>query len=148
MAYGLEAGLAEFYRRMAGNTPDLEVSALLEKLAGMEDIHKDRLFGLYADLEGGAPDRREFEAGTVTDAMEGGFTTETFIRKNRESMQTPSGVLEVAMMLETQGMDLYLRYAEKSEDLRAREVFYGLGEEEKVHMRLLGDLMDQKSAPQ
>lgn len=145
-AYGLEAGLAEFYRRVCGNTPDPEVSALLEKLAGMEDIHKDRLFGLYADLEGGAPDRDGFEAGTVADAMEGGFTTETFIQKNRESMQTPSQVLDMAMMLETQGMDLYLRYAEKSRDLKAREVFYGLGEEEKAHLRLLGDLMDQKSA--
>lgn len=147
-AYGLEAGLAEFYRRMAGETPDREVSALLEKLAGMEDIHKDRLFGLYVELEGGAPDRDGFEAGTVTDAMEGGFTTETFIQKNRGAMQTPSEVLGMAMMLEAQGMDLYLRYAQKSQDPKAREVFYGLGEEEKVHLGLLGKLMDQKSASQ
>ena len=112
----------------------------------MEDIHKDRLFGLYTDMEGGATDREGFEAGAVSDAMEGGFTTESFIQKNRESMQTPSEVLDMAMMLETQGMDLYLRYAEKSRDPKAREIFLGLGEEEKAHLGFLGALMDQRGA--
>jgi len=145
-AYALEAGLAGFYRSMAETIPDQEVSALLERLAAVEDMHKERLFGLYTDMEGRTVDREGFEAGTVSDAMEGGFTTESFIRKNRESMQTPSEVLDMAMMLETQGMDLYLRYAEKSQDPKAREVFWGLGEEEKAHLGFLGALMEQKTA--
>lgn len=142
-AYALEAGLAEFYRRMAMTTDDLDVSDLLTKLSDIEDIHRDRLFGLYADLEGEAPDRAAFESSTVLKAMEGGFTIEAFIQENRDAMVSPSGVLDIAMMLEAQGMDLYMRYAEKSADKKTRDVFLGLAEDEKTHLRFLATLMER-----
>jgi len=142
-AYALEAGLAEFYRRIAMTTGDREVSALLTKLADIEDIHRDKLFGLYADLEGETPDRAAFESGTVLTAMEGGFTSEAFIHENRDAMLSPSGVLDIAMMLEAQGMDLYMRYAEKSADKKTRDIFLGLAEDEKAHLRFLASLMER-----
>ena len=143
IAYALEAGLAEFYRRTAMTTGDREVSALLNKLAGIEDIHQDRLFGLYADLEGETPDRTDFESNTVLKAMEGGYTSESFIQENRDAMASPSGVLDIAMMLEAQSMDLYMRYAEKSADKKTREIFLGLAEDEKAHLQFLAALMER-----
>ena len=142
-AYALEAGLAEFYRQTAMTTGDREVSALLQKLAGIEDTHRDRLLGLHAELEGKTPDRKSFESNTVLKAMEGGFTSEAFIQENQDAMVTPNGVLDIAMMLEAQGMDLYMRYAEKSADKKARDVFLGLAEDEKAHLQFLATLMER-----
>ena len=41
------------------------------------------------------------------------ISTEEFLEQNRPAMQTVEGVLNVAMMLETQALDLYLRYSQK-----------------------------------
>lgn len=142
-AYALEAGLAEFYRRTAAANDDPDVSGLLQKLAGIEDSHRDRLFGLYAHLQGETPDRTAFESGRVLKAMEGGYSIEAFIRENQDAMASPSGVLDIAMMLEAQSMDLYMRYAEKSADPKTKDVFLGLAEDEKAHLHSLGSLMER-----
>ena len=64
------------------------------------------LFNLYISIDPTISDPETFEAKIVTDVMEGGFTTEEFLDKNYEAMQDVPGVLNVAMMLETQAMDL------------------------------------------
>ncbi len=64
--------------------------------------------------------------------MEGGFTTEEFLEKNKPTMQTIPGVLDIAMMLETQAMDLYLRYSQKIEEDRSKKILYDIAEEEKA----------------
>jgi rubrerythrin len=53
-------------------------------------------------------------------------------------------VLDVAMMLETQALDLYLRFAEKSTDEQTQNVLFSIADEEKAHLSSLGDLMDKK----
>ena len=47
--------------------------------------------------------------------MEGGYNMEDFIRENEPYMQTLMGALDIAIMLETQALDLYGRFAEKAE---------------------------------
>jgi len=47
------------------------------------------------------------------------------------------------MMLEAQGMDLYLRYAERSENTRVREILFGMAEDEKAHLKSLGNLLEK-----
>jgi rubrerythrin len=54
-------------------------------------------------------------------------------------------VLDLAMMLETQALDLYLRFANLSDQPRTREVLYTLAGEEKAHLASLGRLMEEKS---
>ena len=48
------------------------------------------------------------------------------------------------MMLETQALDLYLRFAEISTDQRTQNVLFSIADEEKAHLSSLGDLMDKK----
>jgi rubrerythrin len=55
------------------------------------------------------------------------------------------GVLDLAMMLETQALDLYLRFADKSADERTRKVLFSIADEEKAHLSSLGNLMDIKT---
>jgi rubrerythrin len=54
------------------------------------------------------------------------------------------GVLDLAMMLETQALDLYLRFAEKSSDEGTQTILFSIADEEKAHLSSLGDLMDKK----
>jgi rubrerythrin len=45
------------------------------------------------------------------------------------------------MMLETQSLDLYLRFAEKSNNRETKEVLFKIAEEEKEHLAALGNLL-------
>lgn len=144
IAYGMEQGLEEFYSTMVGMIDDQEVIGILTKLAVIEENHKQRLFNLYLTFKPDVADKAAFEAGIVSDIMEGGFTTKEFLEQNRPAMQTVEGVLNVAMMLETQALDLYLRYSQKIKDEKGRTVLYEIAQEEKAHLASLGRLMEKQ----
>jgi len=143
LAYGLEKGLEEFYSAVAEKVDDPNVSKLLSRLAGIEAKHRQKLFQLYGSLDPAVSDMDAFESGIVSEIMEGGFTTETFLEKNRPAMETVAGVLNVAMMLEAQGLDLYLRYSHKVKDEEGKTILNDMAEEEKIHLAYLGDLMGE-----
>ncbi len=144
LAYGMETGLGSFYRAMASRGQDSGVSGLFSKLSDVEDRHKKRLFDLYLKLEHSEPDLERFESKIVSDVMEGGVTIDEFLEQNGPAMQTVPDVLDIAMMLEAQALDLYLRYSESSKDDNARSILYDIAEEEKAHLAALGRLMDRK----
>ena len=144
LAYGLEDGLKGLYQSMAEKTDDQEVADLLSKLAAIEENHKQRLFRLYLTLDPAAIDRETFEAHIMSGIMEGGFTTEEFLEQNRPAMQTTADVLNVAMMIETQALDLYLRYSQKSKEEKSKTVLREIADEEKAHLAALGRLMEAK----
>ena len=144
LAYGMEDGLAGFYKSLSERMDDSEVAGLLNKLAKIEENHKQRLFELYSTLDPTVTDREAFETDIVSDMMEGGFTTEEFLEQNRDSMKTVPDVLSIAMMLETQALDLYMRYSEKAKDEKSKTVLYDIAEEEKAHLASLGRLMEEK----
>ena len=145
LAYGMEDGLAGFYKNLSERMDDTEVVGLLNKLANIEKNHKKRLFDLYITLDPTITNIKMFEDDIVTDVMEGGFTTKEFLEKNTDSMKRVPDVLSMAMMLETQAMDLYMRYSEKSRDEKSRTVLYDIAEEEKVHLKALGRLIEEKT---
>jgi len=142
IAYGMEKGLGEFYSSAAGMIEDEDVAGLLRKLARIEENHKEKLLDLYMTLDETGKGREAFEAEIMSEMMEGGFTTEEFLEKNRPAMETTADTLSLAMMLETQALDLYLRYSRKAEDEESRRVLYGIAEDEKAHLTALGDMME------
>ncbi|MBS0013997.1 MAG: ferritin family protein [Desulfobacterales bacterium] len=144
LAYGMEEGLRGFYMAVGERTEDKEVADLARKLSGIEDRHKKRLFDLYLTLDSGLDGREAFESRIVNNVMEGGSTTEEFLERNREFMKTSPDLLNIAMMLETQALDLYMRYSEKLRDEKGKDVLFGLAEEEKGHLESLGRLMDKR----
>ena len=142
--HAMEAGLEKFYTAAAKSIPDPEAADLLKKLAGIEVRHKDKLYRLYTELDPENAKQAEFEAGASSALMEGGFDFETFLAENRETLQTREGVLDIAMMLETHGLDLYLRYAQQAHNENAGKVLFDLGEEEKAHLAALGRFMEKE----
>jgi len=145
IAYGMEQGLADFYSRVSAMTKDRNVSDILGKLIGIEEKHKDKLFALYRSLEPATQERDLFEKGIVSDVMEGGFTGEEFLEKNKPLLDTVENLLSLAMMLEAQALDLYTRYAQYLEDVKGRSVLHDIAEEEKGHLATLGSLMEART---
>ena len=144
IAYGLEQGLRELYLNIKTVASDKDLSATLNLLAGVEAKHQERLFNLYQGLESGPVDKASFEAKVNSELMEGGFSTKEFMEQNESVLQTATGVLNVAMTLEAQAMDLYMRYAQRFSDAKVKEILHELADEEKIHLKRLGALMDQK----
>lgn len=141
-AYGMEQGLGEFYSSAADMIEDEDVVGLLRKLARIEENHKQKLLDLYMTLNKTGTGSENIEAGVMSEMMEGGFTTKEFLEENRPLMRTTADTLSLAMMLETQALDLYLRYSQKAEDEESRRVLYRIAEDEKAHLAALGDMME------
>lgn len=145
LAYGMEEGLGAFYTNMVSKVNDKEVSELFARLADVEIRHKEKLFGLYKIIEPDVPHMKDFENLIIPEVMEGGLTTEEFLEQNKPALRTIPDVLDMAMAIETQALDLYLRYSTKMEDEKTKKVLYEVAEEEKVHLRHLGSLMDKRA---
>jgi rubrerythrin len=83
-----------------------------------------------------------FRAGLEATTMEGGIDAAEFMAKNESFLQTVTGVIDVAMMVETQALDLYLKMAAASKDAATKEVLFQIAEEEKGHLRALGRVLE------
>lgn len=141
LAYGLEQGLQAFYTAGADAVGDAPAADLLRRLAKIETRHQRRLYELYQTLVTPAENEKEFAAGVGSGLMEGGFAVEEFMAQHGPALESRQTALELAMSLEAQAMDLYMRYAERVADPGARKILHGLADEEKAHLRRLGELI-------
>ena len=144
LAYGMEMGLGIVYRQMAERSDDPELKSLLTMLADIENQHKKRLLEILAEIGSPVSDTDVYEAGVRSSVLEGGFGLDDFMKENESFFGSVQGVLDLAMMMETQALDLYLRFAEKSSDERTQKVLFSIADEEKAHLGSLGDLMNKK----
>jgi len=142
-AYGMELMLGQYYEDMAGKMADEETAATFRKLAGFEEKHKNRVFSLYK--RHGDPDaaREDLEKHVATGTLEGGLSADEYLENLGGDPEAAVEVLELAMGIEAQALDLYARFAEKSEVAESRGVLMELAEEEKRHLKALGSLMDK-----
>jgi len=145
LAYGLEEGLRKFYSMSIKLAIGTAVVGVLTKLAKIEVKHKQRLFDLYLTIELVPLDVDAFEKRITSEFMEGGFDPDKFLEQSMPALKTAAGVLDFAMMLEAQAMDLYMRYAEKSEDPEVKDILYQMANEEKAHLKSLGDILDKNA---
>ena len=145
LAYGMELGLGIFYLNLIETARDEELKALFGKLAEIEGHHKKRLFDLLAEIAPPGKDMEAYETDIKPAILEGGFHLDDFLKKNQSFLQKVSDVLDLAMMLETQALDLYLRFADKITDVGSQEVLFKLADEEKSHLEALGRLIEKKA---
>ena len=143
LAYGLEEGLRNFYADASQLAFEAEVSAVLTRLAEIEVRHKQKLFELFKLVDSEETSIESFEQKVTSGLMEGGFDSGSLLENVGQNFNTAAEVLNFAMMLEAQGMDLYMRYAEKSENPKVREILFDMAEDEKAHLKSLGNLMEK-----
>ena len=122
LAYGLEEGLRKFYAAATQMAIEAEVIKVLSQLAEIEERHKQRLFDLYKAIDAADTTIESFESKVNSELMEGGFDPDKLLESSKPAFKNATDVLSLAMMLEAQGMDLYMRYADKSEDAQVKEI--------------------------
>jgi sulfur-carrier protein adenylyltransferase/sulfurtransferase len=144
ISYGLEEALQKFYFLAGKEIEDNEAVALLKKLGEMEEKHKQLLMARYAELKPGEPEGPKRLEEQLPQILEGGFKFTDFLSRNEENLKTVPDVLMTAMMIETQSLDLYLRFALKTTEDSTQEILYRIGEEEKTHLSSLGVLLEKK----
>jgi rubrerythrin len=144
LAFGMEKGLQGYYREMGEKKDDSELKKLFADLVGIEEKHKQMLLELRADIGSGTKSMKELEAEVDSGVLEGGFDMEGLLEQNESLLNSARDVIELAMMLETQGLDLYMRFAEKSENEKTKAILFKIADEEKAHLAALGRLLEEK----
>lgn len=141
LAYGLEEGVYRFYRDLSAQSTDGRTKSLFETLSEAEVRHKEDLWREFEDLTGSRIPRGTFESTIVAKTVEGGKTADQLLEEYGDRIQDPREALQLAMSLETDALDLYLRMALKTESEEAKAVFRSLANEEKTHLRWVGELL-------
>ncbi len=142
VAYSLEEGLREFYLSMTQSVKNEEAIKLFKMLADIEIKHQQRLLDFHNTLTDKNVSRQEFEKTIVADTVEGGLTTSEFMALYKPDWNSVTDVTGLAMSIEAQALDLYQRASERSTDKASREFLGQIAAEEKNHMKMLGDFID------
>jgi len=142
--FGLEMGLRDFYLRMKSRVASQEAQDLFDTLAGIEIIHQKQLVELYSNITGTQVTVENFQAKIVEPAMEGGLTTEQYLERYNLDSESELEVLSLAMAIEVQALDLYLRAADNSKEKTTRETLLTIADEERSHISRLGQHIDQQ----
>ena len=142
VAYSLEAGLRDFYVSMEPKVSNTKARQLFQKLSEIEIKHQDRIYNEYIKITGKAQSRSEFEKQIVTKAIEGGLTTEEYSRLFSIDPESAMNIIEIAMSIEAQALDLYMRVAEKINNDQSRIMLMQIADEEQAHLKLLGKLIE------
>ncbi len=175
VAYGMEEGLRSFYVILSERMDDIETADLFTRLAGFEERHKDQVYAMYVEVTETPLNREKFEAGIVSEVMEGGVSARDFLEQISGAYHNPSEILavhdgkgkgvaleienlsylgdesqlwlqalELALSIEAQALDLYLRFADKSDNKITQRAAFKISKEEKMHLKELGSLMGRK----
>lgn len=146
LAYGMEMGLETFYHEMAEKASGSQVKDAFVQLVDLEKNHKSRLFARSQELDSSITDQAAYEQEARSTVMEGGMAPEEFLQENDPALQTVQDVLNVAMMIEAQSYDLYIRCAELMQNTENQAIFLQLAGEEKEHLHKLGDLKNNNAS--
>lgn len=147
LAAGMERALQLFYETLKDRMEDRELEELFSFLARVEETHRRKLLEVYGRLEPAGVELAGLDQKPeATATLEGGFPLPEFLKANEPYLDTAPHVLELAMMLETQALDLYLRLGRRCENPLARTILLAIAEEEKGHLASLGQTLSAKAA--
>lgn len=143
VSYSLETGLHDFYLSMIPKVKNDAARDLFQKLSEIEVKHQKRIFSEYLKISGKSETREEFEKTIVSQAVEGGLTTEEYITLFQPDWESVTDIIELAMSIEAQALDLYQRASERSRDPQTQQVLTQIADEERAHLAQLGILIEK-----
>jgi rhodanese-related sulfurtransferase/rubrerythrin len=146
LALTLEEGSRMFYTSIAELTSDAEAKSIFTTIAEAEARHKTNILQAYTLVTGENVAEDIFDREPLRGVMEGGVRTENAIGFLRKQGNALVDMLEVAMQVETNSLDLYIKMFREIGDIKAKKIFGGLIEEEKQHLSRLGKLLGEKAA--
>ena len=146
LALALEEGSRMFYTGVAELTSDAAAKSIFTTIAEAEAKHKTNILQAYTMVTGEKVSEDILNREPLKGVMEGGVGIEdaiSFLRKQGKSLLD---MLEIAMQVETNSLDLYIKMFREMGDVNAKNIFGGLIEEEKLHLSKLGKLLGEKAA--
>lgn len=145
VVYGMEEGMRALFERLSGRVSDPEAAELFQSLSELEVHHKQMIFELYKKHGGELETTEALDREVSADVTEGGFSIDEIADEFHRETGTIEDVVSFAMMIEAQALDLFTRYLQQSEDLDTQAVLMELAEQEKSHLKYLGNLLDKKT---
>ncbi|MEJ2032460.1 MAG: ferritin family protein [Deltaproteobacteria bacterium] len=146
VAWSMEEGSRRFYQR-AGELlrSDPETVEIFRQLTEAEDAHKHSLLASYEHLTGRRADPTICiqKMGMAEEGiMEGGIPVKEALvwLQDREITE----ILDLAMGLEINAYDLYLKMGRRMEAEESGRIFAELAREEQHHLERLGQLLDSR----
>jgi len=147
LAWSLEEGSKLFYQGVAEQfSGDEEALKMFGWLVSAEENHEKHLLATYESLTGIKPDfeklRTKFTDSLNGSVMEGGVAVKETLEWIKDKNVSES--LELAMAVEVNAFDLYIKMSRAIEDKNAQQIFRKLSEEEQGHLERLADLLDKR----
>ena len=142
VAYSLEEGLQDFYQEMQARVKNSDARKLFQKLSEIEVKHQKRILEEYCKITEESITREEFEKSVAVKALEGGLTTEEYANLFHPDWESVTDIIEVAMSIEAQALDLYLRASDRSGNSQSQKVLKQIADEERTHLAQLGKLIE------
>ena len=71
------------------------------------------------------------------------MTTEEYMDRFKPDFDSPVDVISLAMSIEAQALDLYIRSAVWTQNAENRAILEQIASEEKTHLERLGQLLDE-----
>ena len=75
--------------------------------------------------------------------MEGGLTTDEYLKLYDPDLEVAEEVISLAMAIEAQALDLYQRASEKAASEESRAALMQIAGEERAHIEQLGKLLER-----
>ena len=144
LAWGLEEGARLFYSRTMDLVTDSEAKDLLSSLVKAEDSHKTALAKTLSRIKEKEITDDMIKDGSLENIMEGGISVDKAIEWIGNQENSLVSVLELSMHLEANSLDLYMKIYNELENDDTKNVFSRLVEEEKTHLAMLGNLLNEK----
>jgi len=141
LAFAMEEGLQRYYVALEKAETREAYRRLYRKLAGFEDLHKERLNQAYRSFDKSRPDLDRFMK-EHPQLIEAGAINQHSPLNIIGQLKTPVDVFSLSMAIEARSQDLYFRLAQQSTDSETRRLFLELADEEKMHLAYLGEEMN------
>ena len=145
LAWAMEENARRFYQAMVDTLDDADVAALFAELAEAENHHKATLKALWEALAG-CPAGEDFAASSSSSVgvMEGGIALDEALQWAKQS--STAQILNFAMAMELSAYDHYLYLQRNSDNPDSERLFEVMADEERHHLRELGQSLEKISA--
>jgi rubrerythrin len=141
LSFALEEGNRVFYERVSQDMKDEEAASIFRSMGQAEERHKDTLRELHARLSGKSGDPAPPEGMVAGGLLEGGAPLEETLAWAKG--KPPEEILELAIAMEANALDRYIKMGRAVADERSREVFLALSREEQEHLERMTALLDR-----
>ena len=140
----LEDGTRIFYSEAKSIFSDDASGKIFEMLVNAEKKHRNLLAEAYRHMTGADLGEKDLEKAGGTDIMESGESLKDVLSWMKSEGRTMEEVLDLAMQVETNSLDLYLKIEREIDDKNSKEILGQLISEEKQHLTSLGNLLGSR----